>query len=367
VTAPHSVRAQWWIVTVAGLLGACVFALAWLTLPSNATTRDGAPSPRIVETSVAASHDGRRSLRVSGVTRAIQHARLSFTIGGRLASRSANVGDRVDAGTVLAQLDRRPLQNALRLAIADAQQAATELRQARRDRRRARKLARAQAIARADLEHAQSSARSFGALQMASHAAVDEARRMLDEAALRAPYDGLIGEVLVEPGEFVAPGQPVVALFGEVGLEIEVEVPESVLGRILVGSAAIIDLPLVGRPALRGTVHSIGRTASAGHVFPVIVRLADDPGIVVGMAADVTLDVQDDPGVTIPLPAVIDPGGQQSAVFRVDDGVARRLDVELGDLVGDRVRVEEGLLPGDFVIVDGHAALVDGDSVEVRP
>jgi multidrug efflux pump subunit AcrA (membrane-fusion protein) len=63
--------------------------------------------------------------------------------------------------------------------------------------------------------------------------------------------------------------------------------------------------------------------------------------------------------------SVLNPGSSRPAVFRVSDGRAERVFVEIGDVVGDRIVVDGALSAGDLIAVAGHTALAEGDAVEV--
>jgi RND family efflux transporter MFP subunit len=300
------------------------------------------------------------------MSRPARHAELSFTIGGRVDERPVDIGDEVEAGQVLARLDPRPLENQLKAAQASVREVRAHLGRAYRDRRRTYDLSKAEVTSSAQLDEATSSVRALRAGRLQASAQLDEAKRMLEEATMRAPFAGTVSEVLIEPGEFATPGRPVIILSGGGGLEVEVEVPESEIHHIERGSSVEVDFPLAGKEGIEGSVKQVGRTtARVGRVFPVVVRLHEPEGVVPGMAAEVSFAIQRDRGLSVPVAAVINPGGQHPAVFRVVDGRVERVDVEVLELVDDRVTVVGGLEPDDRVVVGGHGGLVEGERVLV--
>jgi multidrug efflux pump subunit AcrA (membrane-fusion protein) len=133
------------------------------------------------------------------------------------------------------------------------------------------------------------------------------------------------------------------------------------------GSAVQVDLPMAGT-SVGGTVSVISAAAAgAGWLFPVIVAIDGSEGVVPGMTAEVILSLEASSELTVPLSAVLDSGSREPAVFRIDDGVASRVVIRPGQLLGDRLTVHTADLPeGAMVAVVGHTALVDGDRVEVR-
>jgi len=347
-------------------VGAVVFGGV---MGAAAATGDGDTVPRARSVLVVPvfRDAGLREFRGSGLTRAVDRAELSFTVGGRLASRRVQIGDHVGAGDVLAELDRAPFENAVRAAAGGARQASAQSRQAARDRRRLRSLSDAEVTSTMELEQATTAVRTFGGGRTSARAQLDEARRMLAEANLVAPFAGVVTDVLLQPGEFAMPGRPVLILSGDDGIEIEVEVPEVAVGRIEPGSSVHVSLPLADIEGLTGTVRVVGLAAShQGRVFPVIVRLPDAPRVVPGMAAEIVFQVQVEPELAVPVTAVVDPGGHHPTVFKVHNGRAHRVAVTVHDLVEGRVTVRGALAEGDHVVVGGHGGLTDGEEVHVQ-
>jgi RND family efflux transporter MFP subunit len=329
----------------------------------------------------------RRELSFSGVVRSARRARLAFSIGGRLVARPVEEGDRVSAGQVLARLDEREIGNAVATAGAAVAELAARRAQSERDRDRAEQLLAAKAATREELEKTAAAVDAVSAAEEAAAARLREAERLLEETALRAPFAGTVTEVHHEPGEFAIAGRPVVTLSGDGELELEVEVPESVIPRVSVGDDAALYLPALGASEILGRVKSLGRTAAGpGRLFPVVVGLPADPeGPAAGMTAELVLRLTSDDALAVPVEAVVNPGGRRPSVFRlVEAGGAETVEkvaVEVGSLLGERVTVRgtgspdggspDGagggeLAAGDLVVVGGQRGLLDGEAVEAE-
>ena len=347
------------------ILGIAVVLAAWPDAPTPRTGAPGIPA-RAVKVVAVQAGDSTRQVRLPGVTRAVRRADLAFTVPARVATRPAEVGDTVHAGQTLATLDDREYRLAERSAAAALVEVDVRLAQANRDANRVRRLVDARAATREELEQVESATASLNAARDAAAARLDEARRRLDEARLVAPFDGIVTAVHVEPGEWAAPGVTVVELAGGGSVEVRVDAPESIRPRVVPGSKARIQLPMLDLSA-SGTVDSVaGAATGPGGLFPVVVRIEATPGVVAGVTAEVVLFLSSEPRLTVPLAAVLDSGSDRPAVFRIAEGRAERIEVDPGRVIGDRIEVHGGgLEAGDRVAVVGHTALVDGDVVEV--
>lgn len=345
------------------LLGGAAVLWAW---PDGGDGGHERSTTRTVVTAAVEEDGVRGSLRLAGVTRAVRRATLGFELPGRLVQRSASLGSQVRRGDVLARLDRREVDLTVEAAAARLAEVEARLAQAQRDATRVERLAAAKAATREELEGTNAALETLEALRAAAAAQHDDAVRLRDAATLVAPFAGTVTAAMAEPGEWIAPGRPVVELTGEGAVEIEVELPESVAAAVQSGSAVEVSFPYLGR-RVDGRLTSVGRAAGGpGRLFPAVVALPVSAAVPPGVAAEVLLDLPAATTLTVPVSAVLNPGASRPYVFVVRDGAARQVDVELGALVGEQVAVTGALGVGDEVVVGGVTRLADGDPVEVR-
>jgi RND family efflux transporter MFP subunit len=278
------------------------------------------------------------------------------------------IGEAARRGDVIARLDARPYRHASSAQRSVVAEIVSRLAQIERDRDRTRRLLQAEAATRRDLEELETAEAALRSRLDAARAQLAEAERSLGEATLRAPFDGVIAEVAVEPGELVRPGSPVAILAGHGAVEVEVEVPESLAGRLEEGASAVVSLPLAEVDSVAGRVRSVGHSAGLpGRLFPLVVQLDEGEGVLPGMTAEVVLGVPtSSEALTVPVASIVDPLGGGARVYRISGERAEQVRVTVRDLLGDRVAVEGGLEEGDMVVTGGLAGLADGLAVEVR-
>jgi RND family efflux transporter MFP subunit len=206
-------------------------------------------------------------------------------------------------------------------------------------------------------------------------ARVRRAREDLDDATLKAPYDGVVAERLIEPSQQVSAGQTVFRVQGrDGGLEVEVTVPETIVNRLEIGTEHRV-IPQIGdKPALTGEIVEIASQASERNAFPVTLRLQQPPAeLRSGTTAEVRLSLTHEAGppahqriFEIPLTAYVPGGeGERAHVFRFieERGVVELTPVTIVEVEDAGAHVSEGLSAGDIIAAKGVAFLRDGQSV----
>ena len=236
--------------------------------------------------------------------------------------------------------------------------------QARRDVQRTEQLFERGVLSQADQEQQRARLQALEAGVRNARAALQQREQMNSETRLRAPFDGSIDALLVEPGEFVAAGQPVLQLAAGSGLEVEVLVPASLLQGLEVGATLPVWSSLDGQQ-WQGRVAEVGRGAGFGSsLYPLVVSL---PGGRAGDAVEVGLQPAGAQRLSVPLAAVMR-SAQGLSVFRVVDTRAERVAVTVAGFAGEQALLSgDALAVGDQVVYAGLSRLADGDVVELLP
>lgn len=331
-----------WMLVLAVLVTG---AGAWLAI-----ARPWAPRPVAVAMETLARGPVSQVLAVNGRVAARRSVVLRPTVQARLVAVSAEIGDAVIAGQIIAQLDdAQP-----RAQVAQAQ-AALEAGVVRRDQASV-SLERAKAlgdnVARATLNDAEA---EFAAAQnevSRLEALLDQARTQLAQYTFRAPFDGVILARSAEQGQLVDAQSELFTIADLRELVVETDVDELYSAQIKVGLAALLK-PAGGTAALSGKVsfaaptvdpETGGRDVKIGFDTPVSlpIGLTVNANIIVAESAD---------ALSIPRAALRTEG--TGAYVLVDaNGVATRRDVEFVDWPADRLEITSGLEAGDRVILE---------------
>jgi len=348
--------------TGAAMLLACG---VWSALASAANTPLPAPENlRFVRVAPVLSEPELERLRLPGLLRAADTAELAFLEAGHLAERRVTRGQQVAAGDILGLLYNPSLTPGLNAADARLNEVRTQLEQLEREQRRVQDLHERGLLPTEELERIV--ARRDSAIRVVDQAEAQrrQASEQLTEASLRAPFAGTVIDVFAEPGEFVAAGQPVLALAGNGRLEVILDLGAERAGRLQPGQTARVR-GSDGSSEHQATVVEIG-LGQPGRPAPVRLRMdASPPDWRPGLGVTVELSFNGAGRMSVPLSAVVDPGSGQPRVFRIRDDQASLVPVALGPVRADRVLIDGPLVAGDEVVIAGHGQLLDQESVRV--
>ncbi|MFT3828315.1 MAG: efflux RND transporter periplasmic adaptor subunit [Opitutaceae bacterium] len=207
--------------------------------------------------------------------------RVGSQLSGVVRQLHVQVGDQVEAGQKLAELDDRELRTLHAKAVADHRLALAELRYAAANRDRQRAIAAARAISADALDMAERAHTVAEQQVAAAQAAVDYAHVQLDRAVITAPIGGVVASVATQEGEtvsasFAAP--TFVTLIDLRRLEVWAYVDETDIGRVEPGQRATFTVDTYGAEEFSGVVTAIYPKAEIrDNVVDYIVVLRFEP------------------------------------------------------------------------------------------
>jgi len=272
-------------------------------------------------------------------------------IDGRIVSLSFHEGRPVKKGATIVKLDDAEPRAALAAAEADFKLAESRFR-------RSEELAGKGFISRQALDEARAN------LDIV-RARVREARVMLDRTVIRAPFTALAGLRKVSPGAYVRKGDDIVSLAAIDQLNLDVRVPEVYLPLVKIGQPISLTVDALPGQRFAGKVYAMEPVVDlATRGALVRARIPNPRGqLTPGMFARVTADLGSRPNaVVVPEQALL-PRGGKSFVYKVVQGKAELIPVELGRRDPGQVEVTSGLSAGDTIVVDGQIKLKPGAPV----
>lgn len=368
--------------------------------------------PVPVEVAVVAAVDFVHRIEALGSIAAVREGSVSAEVAGRIVEIPADVdlGSEVAAGDLLAKVDNRDYEIAVRKTAAQVSGARARVRKAAVDIARQRKLVRLNAeqfrLARAEhdrllrlrekglvssqeverqelswrrieeeVESARSGQRQTEALYAIAQADLDlagvqleQARETLRDTGIRAPYAGIIARKSVTLGERVAPGQVLFQLADVETVKLDVRIPAAHIRQVDARAVATVRVTGIERE-FTGQVANIGPRADQGtRSFPVEIFLANrERRLLPGMFARAMIPVRGYPAaILIPRESVLFEGGEHTVfVADPDSGRATRRGVRIARRFGARYMITAGLEPGDLLVIAGQRLLLDGARIRV--
>ena len=353
---------QWHSRTLLVLASAALLAACSRPAPPEEPVR----SVKLLTVGVGAMQS---SLEYAGEVRARVESRLGFRVAGKIVQRQAELGQRVKAGQVLAQLDPRDYQLAADAARAQLASATTQRDLAAADFKRYQTLKDQNFISGAELERREASLK-------AAQATLDQARAQLSSQGNQATYTTLVADVAgvvtgidAEPGQVVSAGTPVVRIAQDGPRDVVFAVPEDKVGQITPGSEVAVR-GWSGGSTLTGRVREVAASADAAtRTFQVKVTIdaADAPAL--GATVYATPKALSHAGIAaIKLPtSALRQEGQSTAVWVYDPATStvKSQVVQIATADGNDAVVAGGLTPGMQVVATGVHVLSPGQKVTV--
>jgi len=317
--------------------------------------------PTVAVTVVEAARFEREAvITLAGVVQPDRRAGLGTRQAGTVEAVFVEAGDRVEAGQPILQVDARDLEAARSAARLQVQAARAAWEQADQNRSRFQRLYERELVARIRKEEAQIQAENARGLLAQAEAELAAIEINLDYAMLRAPFDGIVSEIIAETGTFVAPGPPLVVFEDRSRLNVEAGIDQTSARQIRSGlqlpmRISGIDATLLGR------VQAVLPGLEDSGVGLRIRLVIDDPpeSLTPGMIAEVEVPTGSPARVLTVIPeSALLRRGQLEGVFVVEadteDQLRARLRwLSLGetDPVMGRVEVLHGLSGGERVVL----------------
>jgi len=290
-------------------------------------------------------------IEVTGQVAATFQAVLSSRIQGSIDKLLVREGTSVTKGQTLVQLDNRDIEANLARASADVENTKAHLE-------RMNQLYDRDAVSKQEMENA---IRAFKVAEANRKAVLAQ----LSYTVVKAPFDGVITEKMVEAGELASPGQPLLRMENPRRLRLEATVAEGDLKSVSPGDKIPVIIDALEGRVLDGVV---GKILPVGdpltHTFTVRVDLPPTPGLKTGMFGRLQLDKGTSTTILVPETAVIQ-RGEIVSVFAVgQDRVARLRWVKAGRRIDKQVEILSGVNVGESVLLDA-ARGIDGATVTI--
>ena len=366
-------RWAWWVLKAVTVMVAIAAAVYW-----------GMFSPIPVRQQQVARGEFRAEVMGTGTLEARVKASISPKISGRVRMIAVDQGDEVSSGKVLVTLDDDELQQQVEIAQAnletaeaaidrlksDELRAAASLTQATSEHQRIERLRGSNATTQADVDKSVEALAVAEAGVARAKFAIIEGRKQLVAAEktmhyhqaqladtqITAPFNGLIVRRQRDAGDIAVPGSPILTLISTEELWISAWVDETEMSRLKVDQSARVVFRSEPDREFTGKVSRLGREADREtREFVVDVRVLELPANwAVGQRADVYIETERKPDVTVLSPAYVVWRDNQPGVFINANGSAEWRPLVLGLRRHDMVEVVRGVEPNEFIVMPSN-------------
>ncbi len=349
------------IITVVVILGAG----ALITWTLNKNKKENEEKTAVVaqtNMAVAVTAESVQKLPVdldfisNGNFSANQDLKLMAEAGGRITSIQVKEGSRVSKGQILAHIDAE-------YASLDVQRIEDALNKLKTDYARYKSSYETGGVTKAQLDEVELGLKN-------TENQLQQAKRRLQDAYVKAPISGVINKRSIEVGAFVSPGTELFEIVDVSKLKLNVTVNEAQVVQIKVGDKVSISSSVFPDKEFTGTISFIAVKADNSLNYPVEI-LVDNPGagssLRAGMYGTASFKFpKQDPVILIPRGSFIGSVNSGQVYVLGADSVANIKQVIPGRIIGEKVEILSGLTEGETVITSGQINLSEGVKVSVQ-
>ena len=330
-----------------------------------ATRLREAAAPVHVTTAAVVDRPMPEFLTLTGTLRASAQSDVAADVAGKVVSTFVERGQAVKKGQTIAIVDARTAALAATAAQAQSKVAEEQLEEARRDCARVKHLLETGAISQAEFDKQTSQCTSQQWSAAAAQAQQQSATKLVGDANIRAPFDGIVGERYVNVGQYVQLNTRVASVYAPDPLRLELTVPEANVGGIKQDMSVRFTVTAYGDQIFTGNVKYISpnlRESTRDLVIEAVVPNAD-LRLKAGMFAVARIELGAKPHPVVPKASVVT-DDTSSRVFVVAGAQVQERLVQLGESVGDVTAVIDGVKAGETVVVQPGPDVRDGAQVD---
>lgn len=329
----------------------------------KSATKGPPAAPVKVTTAVATEAPTPNVIVVTGRVAADQRSDVTADTQGKVINVMIERGQRVKMGQPVVQLDVRSAALGAREAAANLAAARSQKQLADQECERTKSLLEKGAITKSEYDRQMAQCTAAQEQVSAVQARTEMMSKSVADGLVRAPFEGVVSEKMVSPGEWVAPGKPLFTLVDDDPLKVELSISEVAVSMIKKDQR--VEIVSVSRPDKRfgATVTRLG--AEIGRTRSLIVEATLDKGsdLVPGMFAEAHIAVGHTTRPVLPASAVVKRGKTWHA-FVIKNGELEERLVQLGTASTEgQVSIIQGVVKGEKVVAKIDDKIVDGIKV----
>ena len=362
------------LVIVVSLAVFAALAFIGITSRSASTTALQDQTNQAAELTVAVVTPEKAPATVSvdlpGQTQPYTEAPIFAQTTGYLKKWDFDIGARVKAGDILAEIDTPQVDQDLNQAKANLRQAQAALDLSLVTFKRDRDLLERKVIAQQDFDTASSDLHSKEATVNANAAAVSRLQALEDFKIVKAPFDGIVTRRNTDIGQIVnsGSGTPLFDVAQVSPLRIYVNVPETMAGYVRVGGPANVTFnEFPGQKFSGQVVRTAQAIEPASRTLLTEIDVANDSGqLFPGAYSPVHLETEGPTSLLVPASSLLFRSEGASLGIIGSDNRVHIKKVKIGRDLGGKLEIVDGILPTDRIVLNPVDSLAEGTLVHVQ-
>ncbi|HEY4618375.1 MAG TPA: efflux RND transporter periplasmic adaptor subunit [Flavobacterium sp.] len=207
----------------------------------------------------------------------------------------------------------------------------------------------------------------------AQNKAVLQLKRQMAKTIIKAPFSGIVDEIITEKGSVVGLGSPVLRVINLGNMYLEAEVPEKYIGAVKRGTEVIVDFPMLNEK-ITTTISLVNNNINPGNrSFKVQIQVPNKSGLIKpNLSAKINInDYSNLKVITVPLSIISENADGEQYIYIAEQtgkdsqAIAKKVIVKTGKSQGDLIEILEGLNDGDSIIKEGARSIKDGQKVSI--
>jgi len=284
---------------------------------------------------------------------------------GQLVAVLVKEGERVEKGQILARMDDQDAKMRVKRIEASLISLEEEVNRANKIRERLRRAFQVGAVSRQALDDAEADWTAASARQAVAQEELAAAKLELERTRIKAPFSGIVTEVVAHPGQWVAPPQPILKLVDDGRKLVRLQVDAADSARLAPGQTVVLSSEAFPDRRWQEKVLRIAPATEANAVQVEVSLGRNAPPLRLGQPVSGEIRIRgSERAVKLPLAALVEVNGEP-AVMVLRDGKIHYRRVEIGIEDFTHVEIRSGLRPGDRVVLAPGRTLKEGQAVRI--